>query len=39
MIKLMIVEDNDIVREGLSHLLAGEAGITIVADAEHGAVA
>ncbi|MEH3114227.1 response regulator [Pedobacter terrae] len=37
MIRLVIIEDNDIVREGLSLLLAKEAGITIVATAENGA--
>jgi len=39
MIKLMIVEDNEVVRQGLSHLLAAEAGIAIVADAQSGAIA
>lgn len=36
MIKLMIVDDNDIVREGLSQMLAAQVGITIAADAENG---
>jgi DNA-binding NarL/FixJ family response regulator len=36
MIKLMIVEDNKIVSEGLSELLSEETGISVVAEAADG---
>ncbi|SDH26847.1 Response regulator receiver domain-containing protein [Pedobacter terrae] len=36
MIRLMLAEDNDIVREGLSQMLAAQVGITIAAEAENG---
>ncbi|WP_412469285.1 response regulator transcription factor [Pedobacter sp. KLB.chiD] len=39
MIKLMIVEDNEVVRQGLCNMLTWQANIAVAADAENGASA